>query len=90
MELAKKLKVMLQERRLRHADFNHTFSSPEGQRVLKYLCEIGYINKSTFNPTSKEKTILNEGSRLIVLTILKYIHKQPEEAVVESITDTNT
>lgn len=90
MDAARKFNLMLQERRMRHADFHATFSTPEGQRVLKYLCQIGYIDKTTFNPLNRDKTLINEGARLLVLAILKHTHKQPEVAVTESILDTNT
>lgn len=90
MDAVKKFNKMLQERRMRHADFHATFSTPEGERVLKYLCQIGYINNTTFNPLNRDKTLLNEGARLIVLAILKHTHKQPDREVTESILDTNT
>ena len=90
MDAIKKFNEALRERRQRHADYVNTFSSPEGQRVLKHICNMGYVNGTTFNMTSRDKTLLNEGSRLLALAILKHFHKQPVEAVTEAILDTNS
>lgn len=73
------------KRKYLHADYVAVFSSAEGQRVLKDICEMGYISRCTFNPNVPEKTTLNEGSRLLALAILNKLNKQPIEAVTESI-----
>lgn len=70
-----------------HRDFSYVFGTPEGKRVLDYICEIGYVNRTTFNPSSPEKTVLNEGSRLLALSILKHTHKQPIEIATQSIVE---
>jgi len=89
MDLAKRFQQALQARRLLHADYQYVFGTPEGQRVLKHICQIGFVNNTTFNPLNRDKTLLNEGSRLLALAILKHYKKQPVEAVTESIIDTN-
>lgn len=73
-----------------HRDFSYTFGTPEGKRVLAYICEIGYINKCTFNPKNPEQTVLNEGSRLLALAILKHTHKQPIEIATTAIVEGDT
>jgi hypothetical protein len=85
MDALKRFNQALQARRNLHRDFVATFSTPEGQRVLKHICKIGYLKDTTFNFVSRDKTLLNEGSRLLALAILKHLHKQPEEAVAEAI-----
>lgn len=89
MDTLRKFNLALQERRMLHADYVNTFSSPEGQRVLKHICKMGYVSGTTFNMINRDKTLLNEGSRLLALAILKHFGKQPAEAVMESIIDTN-
>jgi len=76
---------LFKKRKHLHADYNFVFGTPEGKRVLSDICDMGYVSKTTFNPQCPEKTNLNEGSRLLALAILNKIHKQPVEAVTESI-----
>lgn len=73
-----------------HRDYAYVFGTPEGKRVLAHICEMGYLNKSTFNPNIPEKTILNEGSRLLVLAILKHTHVEPTEGITQAITEGDT
>jgi len=83
------IKDAIFRRKRLHADFATTFGTEEGKRVLSYICKIGYVSTTTFNPTNPEKTLLNEGSRLLALAILNHTHKQPVEEVTESILEGN-
>lgn len=89
MSAVSKFNEALRHRRMLHADYAYVFGTPEGQRVLKHICKIGYLEGTTFNLVSRDKTLLNEGSRLLALAILKHTKKQPMEAVTEIITESN-
>lgn len=85
MNVVKTFREALAKRRQQHADYDYVFGTPEGKRVLADICKMGFIDRCTFAPLNKDKTILNEGSRLLALAILKKTHKQPIEAVTEAI-----
>ena len=89
-KMQKVYKHLFQRHQELHRDFSYVFGTPEGKRVLAYICEIGYVNKPTFNPKSPEKTVLNEGSRVLALAILKHTHKEPIQIVAESIIEGET
>ena len=64
-----------------HNDYAYVFGTPEGKRVLAHICEMAYMSQSTFNPKIPEKTILNEGSRLLALAILKHVNIEPSQLI---------
>jgi len=70
-------------RRSRREDYLAVFDNPQGKRVLKHLCRVGYVDKSTFVSGDPHQTSLNEGMRRIVLSILKLINTEPQEILEE-------
>lgn len=45
-----------------------------GQKVLRHLCQEGYVFRSALVPGSEQLSTQNEGSRRLVLTILKLVY----------------
>lgn len=64
------------EKQLRR-DFQVTFGSEEGQRVLDYLCNEFHVLRSTHfgPPTDTHETSFREGQRNVVLSILQLLRK---------------
>jgi len=58
----------------RVSDFKHSFGTPSGQRVLKYLSEFCFENQSTFDASSQSTCNFNEGSRYVILEINKWLN----------------
>jgi len=55
-----------------HASYVRVFDTPDGQRVLRHLMKMGYMSKTTFVRDDPYETALNEGSRRLVLSLLKF------------------
>ena len=53
----------------RTSDFLHTFSGPQGERVLAYLSVFCLKRGSTFINGSPDKSAFNEGARAVILEI---------------------
>lgn len=53
------------------ADYQATFKSPPGKRVLKDLMQKGGMLDTSFCPQDSHGTAFNEGARSLVLHILK-------------------
>jgi len=52
------------------------FSSPLGDEVLTHICKQGFVTRSTFTKNEQQETMLNEGSRRLALSILKFAKNQ--------------
>jgi len=50
-------------------DYNQTFGSEAGQRVLKDLSKRCFKNDTTFDPSNSQAILVNEGARQVLLTI---------------------
>jgi hypothetical protein len=62
-----------------HDAYRSVFENPKGRMVLKHLCREGHVLSSTFVAGDPYQSALNEGERRIVLSILKFINKNPDE-----------
>ena len=49
------------------------FNTPEGRDLLEYYCKNSFIFKSTFVVGDERQSLLNEGARRFVLSILRDI-----------------
>ena len=79
------------ERKL-HETYRRLFDSPDGQIVLKHLCRVAKVTSSSFVAGDPHHTSFNEGQRRLVLSILKYINKDPEvmlKQIQQGLTDEN-
>jgi len=64
-----------------HADYAVVFGTPEGDRVLKHICKIGFISKPTRVKGDPEQSQENEGMRRLALSILRFAKKDHIEIV---------
>lgn len=53
------------------AAYRRLFDSADGKRVLRHLMRVGFVTKPTFVSGDTEQSTLNEGSRRLVLSIMK-------------------
>lgn len=60
-------------------DYNITFSTPEGKRVLKDLMKFCGYKASSYVPGDTGATCVNEGLRLAILRILKFVEMDEAE-----------
>lgn len=65
--------------------YDRVFSTPDGKKVLADICNMGYVNSSTFAPLNPQKTLLNEGMRALALAILRRVKIQPQIIVEQKL-----
>lgn len=71
----------LRERIDIHASYVRVFDSPDGERVLRHILRSGYAFNTTFVRGDPQETMLNEGSRRLALSILKFVKRDHKELV---------
>lgn len=64
-----------------HADYAFVFGTPEGKRVLKHICKVGFISKPTRVKGDPEQSQENEGMRRLALSILRFANVDHAELV---------
>ena len=57
--------------------YKKTFSTPDGERVLKHLCKIGFVGDTTYVAGDPYETAHREGQRRLVLSILRFLERDP-------------
>lgn len=62
-----------------HEAYESTFSTPAGKEVLRHLCKVGFIYKTTFVAGDPHLTAMNEGKRAFALSILRFVNKDHAE-----------
>jgi hypothetical protein len=62
-----------------HTSYRAVFLSPDGQAVLNHLATIGYVNDATYVANDTHETAHREGMRRIVISILRFVDKDPQE-----------
>lgn len=67
-----------------HDSYQRVFTTMPGEQVLNHICEVGFMFKSTFVPGDPHQTSLNEGKRMLALSILKFV-KKDHAAVLQQI-----
>lgn len=69
----------LVDRKAVKSAFRRVFESPDGRVVLRHLMHEGFVLKSTFVGSDPHETALNEGSRRLVLSIIKMAFRDDAE-----------
>lgn len=72
-----------------HEAYQRTFNSPHGQIVLQHLMKVGCVTKPVAHGDTNQQA-RNAGAQHIVLSILRFLHKTPEQVsqqVNETIQD---
>jgi len=72
-------KKILEDRGRVHESYSSVFNSAEGQVVLNHLMKKFNITSSSFTQGDPSLTAFREGQRHVVLSILKFISKNPDE-----------
>ena len=62
-----------------HTSYRAIFMTKDGEAVLNHLASIGYVNEATYVPGDTHETAHREGMRRIVISILRFIDKSPQE-----------
>lgn len=71
--------------RAKYDMFARVFNTIEGKKVLEEIMKMGFVDKPTFAPNNPEKTLINEGSRVLALAIVKLAQKDPVNLVKQSV-----
>lgn len=71
--------------------YRDVFSTPSGKAVLKDICNRAFLTKSTFVAGDSHVTALNEGSRRLALSIVRYANISSEtlELAEQLLEETN-
>ena len=80
----------IQQRLFIHGSYVRVFDSPDGEAVLHHIMKQGFVTRSTFVEGDPQQTALNEGSRRLALSILKFAkkdHQQLIKQIEQGITD---
>lgn len=69
--------------------YEHIFTLPEGEIVLKHLIRKGHVLSSTFVAGDSNMTAVQEGERRMVLSILRMVYSDNQELIkqIEEIHD---
>ena len=59
--------------------YKKVFETKDGQIVLDHLCKTGFVLDTTHVPNDSHETAHREGMRRIVVSILKFLNKKPED-----------
>lgn len=62
-----------------HSSYVRVFDGPDGERVLRHIAKAGFLTRSTFVAGDPEQTVLNEGSRRLALSILRFVRRNHAE-----------
>jgi len=62
-----------------HDSYRAVFDSPDGERVLEHLIKVGYVDTTVHTPGDSHDTAYKEGKRSIVISILRFIERDPRE-----------
>ena len=64
------------------ANMHAVFDTPQGKEVMEFLeASCGWY-ESIFDPTNKDKILINAGRREVVATIKTFLKQSPEQIAV--------
>lgn len=72
-----KFKGMRRKQRELIVAYQKLFETPDGEKVLRDLCKLGFIDRTTFAPDNQYETAFREGQRAMVLRIVQIINTDP-------------
>lgn len=77
------IKQVLEDRLYLHGAYKRLFDTPDGKKVLYHLMRTGFIFDTTYVRNDPNATALNEGTRRMVLSIIRYLNKTPQQLIEE-------
>lgn len=83
MNFIEKSKAVLRTIAIRHT-YRRTFSSRDGEEVLRDICRLGGLTKTNFSE-NPQKIALNEGRRQMALAILSRAVQDPQAFISKQI-----
>ena len=63
------------------SNLRSTFDTPQGKEVMLFLEEAVGYDRSVFDPTNRDMTLVNDGKRQVVATIKTLLKLDPEQVV---------
>lgn len=80
-DFARASKDAITDRLALHDAYRSVFDGPKGRIVLRHLCKQANVLTSSFVAGDPHQTAFNEGERRIVLSILRFINRNPDELI---------
>ncbi len=62
-----------------HDSYKAVFDTKDGERVLEHLCHVAYVNTPSYVTGDSHETAHREGMRRIVLSILRFLQRDPRD-----------
>jgi phage baseplate assembly protein W len=62
-----------------HDSYKIIFSTPDGERVLDHLCKISFLADTSYVAGDPYETAHREGQRRLVLSILRFLERDPRQ-----------
>lgn len=81
MSRARQLKQAAEDLIFTHGAYVRLFESEDGKTVLRHILKQGFVTRTTFVANDPQQTTLNEGSRRLALSILRYAKKDHKELI---------
>lgn len=75
LDVVKRRYANIRDRLALHQSYQRVFSTPDGERVLRHIAKVGMLTSSSFVAGDPHQTSLNEGKRLLALSILKFVRR---------------
>lgn len=63
--------------------YRRAFGTPDGQVVLRHLMKTCFVMTPTYVSGDERLSDINEGSRRVVLSIIRTLNKSPDEVLEE-------
>lgn len=82
--MSRQVADILRERLYLKKAYRQVFSTEDGKIVLRHLMRTCFITSPTFIAGDPQSTAMNEGSRRVVLSILKFL-KMDEKELLKQI-----
>lgn len=82
-------KPVQQDLKQLHDSYRAVFDSKDGERVLTHLCKVGFVNDTSYVSGDPYETAHREGQRRLVLSILRFLDRTPQEIlhITEELTN---
>lgn len=72
---------LLKEHIALRGHYQKTFVGESGEAVLQHLCKTCFVSESTFVAGEPHMTAMNEGSRRVVLAIMRQLNRPLDDLI---------
>lgn len=70
-----------------HGAFSRLFNTEDGKIVMAHLVKTGFVLQSTFVAGDPQQTAMNEGTRRVVISIMKFVHRDHMQLIKQLETE---